>query len=585
MSSLFARRRRPKADSTTLFDPFASSVPLCLTYQPGTASTANTSPAASLTVQVSSTPCPGFVDSSRSTLELCYDVPAGTQVACHPHPGVPHEGTNRVAYLPDNVEGRQLLARLKIAFLRGLTFQIGRSLTSGLDHQVCWTEIPHKTSLHGGPFAFPDAGYIPKAHTKLCRLGIPDAYACAAILQQHQQGLAASVLALQPPPASTPPAAAITNPIRSIFSGGSRPFISSETPSLDETLAYTAPKTFAVSFQNILHPIPAIAKGWDGENCAVCLEALRASEQNLEQIGTCLHVLHRDCLEDCLHKHPRCPVCRTPFGGAPQGKGPSGTMTISSSSAPCPGFPRCGTITIQYDMPSGTQTCYHDHPGKHFSGANRVAYLPDNSQGRDLLERLKYAWMHGLTFRVGTSLTTNAPNQTTWASIHHKTSLNGGAHGFPDPNYIGNCNASLDALHVPSIHELRQTARSGSAARLVDIPEGIVPRALAAATAVPLDTNAAPAPSAAFSLPLPAPLPAPFLYTDSAASNVFAGSAPTVAAAPLPPPPSSSSSSSSNNPYGATAPPLPYVTPPVSSGSSSGTDHGNRSMDACAEIL
>ena len=504
----FADNNDQPAGAVPLFDPFASSGFLCcLTYQPGAATAIGspnlgTSPAATLTVQANNTPCPGFADSS-STFELYYDVPAGTQLSYHPFPGLPHDGTKRVAYLPDTAEGRQLLTRIKVAFLRGLIFTIGRSLTSGRDHQVCWTEIPHKTGLHGGPFDFPDGNYIPKAHTKLCKLRIPDAYACAAILQQHLQGSGASTMALPPPFASIPAAT-----------------------SLNETLAYTAPKTLSGSFKNVIHPIPSTAKGWDGENCAVCLEALQASEQNLEQIGTCLHVLHRDCLENCLHNHPRCPVCRTPMGDKPQGKCPSGTMSISSSSQTCPGF-RCGTITIQYDLPSGTQTCYHDHPGHRFSGAHRVAYLPDNQQGRDLLERLKYAWMHGLTFRVGTSLTTNVPNQTTWASIHHKTSLSGGAHGFPDPNYIGNCNSSLDALHVPSIDELRQRAASPPAAAV-----------------------------AASSLALPDP----HLYDLAPAANVFAGSA--AAATDLPPP------SSSNNPYGATAPPPTYVTPPVSSGAS-----------------
>ena len=34
-------------------------------------------------------------------------------------------------------------------------------------------------------------------------------------------------------------------------------------------------------------------------------------------------------------------------------------------------------------------------------------------------------------------------------SIHHKTSLHGGPHGFPDPGYMYNCHESLDALYVP----------------------------------------------------------------------------------------------------------------------------------------
>jgi deltex-like protein len=107
------------------------------------------------------------------------------------------------------------------------------------------------------------------------------------------------------------------------------------------------------------------------------------------------------------------------------------------------------SITITYEIPSGTQLLYHENPGTCYTGTTRVAYLPDSPEGRQLLTRLKYAWTHGLIFRVGTSLTTGAHNVVTWASIHHKTSLSKSAHGFPDPNYFDNCNGALDALFVP----------------------------------------------------------------------------------------------------------------------------------------
>ena len=80
--------------------------------------------------------------------------------------------------------------------------------------------------------------------------------------------------------------------------------------------------------------------------------------------------------------------------------------------------------------------------------------MPDNDEGRNLLKRLKYAFTHGLTFTIGTSLTTGQSNVVTWSSIHHKTNLRGGAHGFPDPSYISNANEELDALGVPASSEL-----------------------------------------------------------------------------------------------------------------------------------
>jgi len=92
-----------------------------------------------------------------------------------------------------------------------------------------------------------------------------------------------------------------------------------------------------------------------------------------------------------------------------------------------------------------------------------VVYLCDisNTDGQALLKRLKYAFLHGLTFNVGTSITTGAKNQCTWASVHHKTSPSGGvqAHGFPDPDYFNNCNAELDVLGVPSTHSLDENGK------------------------------------------------------------------------------------------------------------------------------
>ena len=79
-----------------------------------------------------------------------------------------------------------------------------------------------------------------------------------------------------------------------------------------------------------------------------------------------------------------------------------------------------------------------------------------NTDGQALLKRLKYAFLHGLTFTVGTSITTGAKNRCTWASIHHKTDMWGGVqtHGYPDPDYFKNCNDEMDGLGVPPANSL-----------------------------------------------------------------------------------------------------------------------------------
>jgi len=126
-----------------------------------------------------------------------------------------------------------------------------------------------------------------------------------------------------------------------------------------------------------------------------------------------------------------------------------------NSTSYCSGLGQgVGEIIIRYTIQGGIQQSYHENPGVRFSAITRTAYLPNDEGGKQLLKRLKYAFLRGLTFTIGTSLTSGQPNQVTWASIHHKTSTSGGTHGYPDPSYIGNCNEELDNAGVPKANEL-----------------------------------------------------------------------------------------------------------------------------------
>jgi deltex-like protein len=107
-----------------------------------------------------------------------------------------------------------------------------------------------------------------------------------------------------------------------------------------------------------------------------------------------------------------------------------------------------GSLVITYRFFGGTQQSYHPNPGERFFPTSRVAYVPYTKEGIRLVSRLQDAFRHGLTFAVGTSLTTGRSNMICWQSIHHKTNLACGAHGFPDNNYFRNCNEALDALNV-----------------------------------------------------------------------------------------------------------------------------------------
>ena len=68
--------------------------------------------------------------------------------AHHPHPGRRYTGIFRQAYLPNNEEGRVVLALLQRAFEAGLVFTIGESRTTGAEDVLTWNDIHHKTKVH-----------------------------------------------------------------------------------------------------------------------------------------------------------------------------------------------------------------------------------------------------------------------------------------------------------------------------------------------------------------------------------------------------------------------------------------------------
>uniref|UniRef100_A0A7S3LBR7 RING-type E3 ubiquitin transferase n=1 Tax=Amphora coffeiformis TaxID=265554 RepID=A0A7S3LBR7_9STRA len=157
------------------------------------------------------------------------------------------------------------------------------------------------------------------------------------------------------------------------------------------------------------------------EDCPICLAAMTAEKGccavTLKQCG---HWFHRSCIDQALQTNSyKCPVCRKQVGDAARGTMPSGILQIYH----CP-FQDCGQdyrgmgcYRLLYQMEGGVQKTYHPNPGVPYDAANRKAYIPKVPQGDDLLKRLKYAFQHGLTFTIGTSLTTGRPNRIVWASI------------------------------------------------------------------------------------------------------------------------------------------------------------------------
>ncbi|CAF4728745.1 unnamed protein product, partial [Rotaria sp. Silwood2] len=96
------------------------------------------------------------------------------------------------------------------------------------------------------------------------------------------------------------------------------------------------------------------------------------------------------------------------------------------------------TFEITYTIPSGIQGPLNPCPGQPYTGTVRKAYLPNNSEGKYVLQLLRRAFEDQHVFTIGKSTTTGTDNVVTWNDIHHKTNITGGSEnfGYPDPTYL-----------------------------------------------------------------------------------------------------------------------------------------------------
>ena len=87
------------------------------------------------------------------------------------------------------------------------------------------------------------------------------------------------------------------------------------------------------------------------------------------------------------------------------------------------------TIVIDYHFPARLQGPEHPNPGQRYHGTSRTAYLPDNREGREVLQFLRRAFDARMVITIGISNSTGRSNQVIWNDIHHKTSISGGLRG------------------------------------------------------------------------------------------------------------------------------------------------------------
>jgi len=177
------------------------------------------------------------------------------------------------------------------------------------------------------------------------------------------------------------------------------------------------------------------------EICGICHgDFLEEEEGPAFKLSKCdgVHFFHKGCVGQWIKEKNQCPICKVRYGIATGTQPTNGVMTVHKINHSLSGYEGCNTIEIRYNFPNGVQGPEHPSPGKRLPGTYRTAYLPDNDEGRQVLNLLKTAWSRRLTFTVGTSVTRGVEGLVVWNGIHHKTSMDGGSetYGYPDPTYL-----------------------------------------------------------------------------------------------------------------------------------------------------
>ncbi|NXE90763.1 DTX3L ligase, partial [Menura novaehollandiae] len=181
------------------------------------------------------------------------------------------------------------------------------------------------------------------------------------------------------------------------------------------------------------------------DECPICMEIIK----NKEILEKCKHAFCKSCIDQAMTYKQACPICNTVYGVV-RGNQPEGRMLTTTMAFSLPGYPNCRTIQIDYCMEGGIQTSNHPNPGQRYGPTYRRAYLPDNEEGREILQLLRRAFYQKLIFTVGQSRTTGAEGVITWNDIHHKTSTEGGPpnFGYPDPDYLQRVRSELKAKGI-----------------------------------------------------------------------------------------------------------------------------------------
>uniref|UniRef100_A0A915LZQ7 E3 ubiquitin-protein ligase n=1 Tax=Meloidogyne javanica TaxID=6303 RepID=A0A915LZQ7_MELJA len=191
--------------------------------------------------------------------------------------------------------------------------------------------------------------------------------------------------------------------------------------------------------------------------CSICLcdmrDILENAGNSVVQLSLCSHMFHMECIRAAFKVKEQCPLCmcwyKDPIGYQPK----DAKMTVRQIQGQVQGHKDAkGFHEITYYIPSGIQIDGHIRPGRPYRSMTRIAYLPNNKEGTQILKLLQLAFKRRLIFTIGDSLTTGRKDVPIWNGIHHKTNKEGGpqCYGYPDPGYLSRVKEELAAVGVRS---------------------------------------------------------------------------------------------------------------------------------------
>ena len=170
-------------------------------------------------------------------------------------------------------------------------------------------------------------------------------------------------------------------------------------------------------------------------------------------VRECSHVFHIGCIHRWLSDKSTCPVCRkslfTITGFQP--RSPLSLFEVLESPTEClQGYPECGSLTLKFHVAPGTQTSDMPMPGEPYFGMNLTCFLPNNSEGQEIVRLFRIAWNRGLLFRVGFNPNTRRMDCVVPNGFEFKVRQDGGimAHGYPDPSYMNRLKCDLKDVGV-----------------------------------------------------------------------------------------------------------------------------------------